>query len=149
MATTAELLDSLGAALEAVAPAKPLAADDSFAVFIGERPRDISFGAQRTVHVAAYAGMRRNNTAWCDEWETTVTIENAMPLDAGNAEPGGEHWSSLQLVIADAESLLEAAYDWAAATAGVDIDPQPAPVQDTQDGALVCVRVLTLRYQRT
>lgn len=145
--TTARLLASLAQALEAVVPCEQLASDDVFAVFIGERPRELSFGAQRTVHLMANAGRRVNNSAWCDEWETSLFIENAVMLSTGLTDASG--WSSMQMVIEDAEALLEAAYTWAAQTPGVTIDPQPAPVQDAGDGVLVCVRGMTLRYQRT
>lgn len=145
--TTARLMASLAAALEAVVPCEQLASDDAFAVFIGERPRDLRFGAQRTVHLSASAGRRVNNSAWCDEWETMLIIENTVPFSTGITDVAG--WSSMQMVIEDAEALLEAAYTWAAAQPGVTIDPQPAPVQDTADGLLVCVRGISLRYQRT
>lgn len=144
--TTARLMASLAAALEAVVPCEQLASDDTFAIFIGERPRELSFGAQRTVHLTGAAGRRANNSAWCDEWETVLAIENTVPLSTGY---GHNSWSSVQMVIEDAEALLEAAYTWAAAQPGVTIDPQPAPVQDTADNVLVCVRGISLRYQRT
>jgi len=145
--TTARLMASLAAALEAVVPCEQLASDDTFAVFIGDRPREMMFGAQRTVHLSGAAGRRVNNSAWCDEWETVLAIENTVPLSTGITDTSG--WSSMQMVIEDAEALLEAAYTWAAAQPGVTIDPQPAPVQDTADNVLVCVRGISLRYQRT
>lgn len=148
--TTAQLLDELGQALEAVSPCQPLRESDEFAVFMHERDPDLGWGTQRTVHLAAQAGRRFANSALCDEWETTISIENDVQRDTGSDAPGSEHWSGMLIVVEDAEALLDAAYAWAAGRAGVTFfDPQPGAVQEQAEGALVCIRTITLRYQRT
>ena len=142
MATTIlDVVDSLRAAIEAVAPHDPVSEDDAFRTFtVGAPVRRSS----RAVLITVTPPVRVMPGLTCYDWQTTVNLSTLYAIGQAEEDQRTAH----ERALIDSENAASAIYDWVASGAVLHATLQEGDISPDNDGALVCERQLVLQWTR-
>jgi hypothetical protein len=145
---TATILDSIADRIESLTPATQLSASDRYSARIAPFA-GVHVAGRRAVTVSGEGGIRKpTGGSTCSDWETTVSILVAYPLT--HAANGTERRGAYSDAIQDSEDILSDLYYWSTTTVGIlQIDPQPATVDDNGDGVIESERSIFIRFKRS
>lgn len=141
--SSAAVLDSVKAVIEATVPGDNTGADDRFRVQIAATP---TITGNRAVLLSGMGGKRkhlsgRTSVDWEAQFDLTIYYNDVL-TEAG--QPSVD-----QRALRDSEDLLAAIYDWAAATVGINqIDPDFANVANDGQGEIQASRTIRVEFQR-
>lgn len=141
--STAAVVASMAARIEALDPPSQVSADDRFRCQC--RPAVDSTGS-RAVHLLGSGGIRKvGANRHCETWQTRIEVV-AYYVDQPT-EPGAD--TVHQVAIADAEAILADLYTWASEKDGINrIAPQLAEVQADGQGEIIVSRFLDVEFER-
>lgn len=144
-ASTAAVLSSIVARIEALTPSEIAGHDDAFRATAAINALITS--GQRAVLVEGSAGIRKvGGNRNCNEWLTQINITqfyNDVPTEDGAQ-------TVMQRAIQDCEDILADLYTWATAEPGIyGLEADLATPQDNGDGELQITRTIRVAFART
>ncbi len=142
--STAAVLDSIKARIEALTPSTQLNADDRFYVLIDPPNSDVTYES-RAVFLSAYAAVPDHPSKVCNQWSSQITLDVAygfQPSDEGQP-------TTTQTALRDAEDILADLLLWTTTTDGIlGIYPEMGVIAPSGNGFLSCSRIFRVEFQR-